>query len=117
MLPLEQVVDHFDRAVSLAIDYVGIGSDYDGVGDTLPIGLKDVSQFPNLIEELYKRGYSRGDIAKILGGNTARVWREVEEYAKNQSIDNWHKSIKEPNLSLLYETLDDEFLFLFTSCL
>ena len=83
---LEQVVDHFDRAVSLAgIDHVGIGSDYDGVGDTLPIGLKDVSQFPNLIEELYKRGYSRSDIAKILGGNTARVWREVEEYAKNQS--------------------------------
>jgi len=83
---LEQVVDHFDRAVSLAgIDHVGIGSDYDGVGDTLPIGLKDVSQFPNLIEELYKRGYSRSDIAKILGGNTARVWREVEVYAKNQS--------------------------------
>lgn len=82
---LEQVVDHFDRAVTLVgVDHVGIGSDYDGVGDTLPINLKDVSDFPNLIDELHSRGYSKNDITKILGGNTARVWREVEEYARNK---------------------------------
>ena len=78
------VVDHIDRAVTLVgIDHVGIGSDYDGVGDTLPNGLKDVSTYPNLIAELQNRGYSTSDIQKILGGNFARVWREVEEYARN----------------------------------
>ena len=76
-------MDHFDRVVSLVgIDHVGIGSDYDGVGDTLPIGLKDVSSYPNLIEGFLERGYSREDIEKILGGNLIRVWKEVEEYAK-----------------------------------
>ena len=78
------VVDHIDRVVALVgIEHVGIGSDYDGVGDTLPKGLKDVSTYPNLIAELQKRGYSTSDIQKILGGNFARVWREVEEYARN----------------------------------
>ena len=67
---LDEVLDHFDRVVSLVgIDHVGIGSDYDGVGDTLPIGLKDVSSYPNLIEGFLERGYSREDIEKILGGN------------------------------------------------
>ena len=59
-------------------DHVGIGSDYDGVGDSLPTGLKDVSAYPNLVAEFLKRGYSETDIAKILGGNLLRVWQEVE---------------------------------------
>ena len=80
---VEQVVDHIDRAVEIAgIDHIGIGSDFDGVGDTLPTGLKDVSYFPNLINEMLKRGYSISDIRKVLGGNTIRVWREVDEYAR-----------------------------------
>ena len=79
---LDEVLDHFDRVVNLVgIDHVGIGSDYDGVGDTLPIGLKDVSSYPSLIEGFLERGYSREDIDKILGGNLIRVWKEVEEYA------------------------------------
>ena len=82
---LSQVLDHIDRAVELAgIDAVGIGSDYDGVGDTLPVGLKDVSTFPNLVQGLLDRGYDEASIAKILGGNTMRVWREVETYAESQ---------------------------------
>ena len=80
---LDEVLDHFDRVVQLVgIDHVGIGSDYDGVGDTLPIGLKDVSTYPALIQGLLERGYSRKDIQKILGGNLIRVWKEVEEYAE-----------------------------------
>lgn len=67
----------------VGIDFVGIGSDYDGVGDTLPNGLKDASSYPNLIAELQNRGYSTTDIQKILGGNFVRVWREVEEYARD----------------------------------
>ena len=80
---LNEVLDHFDRVVqSVGIDHIGIGSDYDGVGDTLPIGLKDVSTYPALIQGLLERGYSRKDIQKILGGNLIRVWKEVEEYAE-----------------------------------
>ncbi len=79
---VEDVVDHIDHVVKLSsIDHVGIGSDYDGVGDTLPEGLKDVSSYPNLIVELLRRDYSEKDIKKILSGNILRVWREVEEYA------------------------------------
>ena len=80
---LDEVLDHFDRVVQLVgIDHIGIGSDYDGVGDTLPVGLKDVSTYPALIQGLLERGYSRKDIQKILGGNLIRVWKEVEEYAE-----------------------------------
>lgn len=79
---LDDVLDHIDRAVRLAgIDHVGIGSDYDGVGDTLPRGLEDVSSYPNLVAGLLRRGYDEREIAKILGGNVMRVWHEVERYA------------------------------------
>ncbi|MBE0366525.1 dipeptidase [Pseudoalteromonas sp. MMG013] len=80
---LEQVLDHIDHVVKLiGIDHVGIGSDYDGVGDSLPIGLKDVSTYPNLVQGLLDRNYTQGQIKKILGGNTLRVWRQAEEYAR-----------------------------------
>jgi membrane dipeptidase len=76
---LDQTLDHFDHVRDLVgVDHVGIGSDYDGVGDSLPISLKDVSSYPNLIEGLLGRGYSEADVKKILGGNLLRVWREVE---------------------------------------
>jgi len=79
---MAQVVDHFDHVIKLTgVDHVGLGSDFDGVGDSLPVGLKDVSQYPNLVAEFLRRGYSEEDIAKILGGNLMRVWSEVEAYA------------------------------------
>jgi len=77
------VVDHIERVVEIAgIEHVGLGSDYDGVGDSLPEGLKDASTYPNLISELLRRGHSEGDIRKILGENVMRVWREVEAYSE-----------------------------------
>ncbi len=80
---LEIVLDHIDHVAKLVgIDYIGIGSDYDGVGDSLPVNLKDVSDFPNLVEGLLERGYSESDIKKILNENVLRVWREVEAVAK-----------------------------------
>ena len=80
---LEKVVDHIDHVVQLAgIDHVGIGTDYDGVGDSLPTGLKDVSSYPNLIFELLKRGYSEEDIEKICSKNVFRVCNRVAEVAK-----------------------------------
>ncbi len=83
---LDDVLDHFDHVVKLAgIDHVGLGSDYDGVGDTLPTGLKDVSSYPNLVAGLLRRGYSEEDIRKVLGENLLRVWAAVEDYAATTS--------------------------------
>lgn len=80
---VEDVADHVDHAVAVAgIDHVGLGSDFDGVGDSLPEGLKDVSTYPNLIEELLRRGYDEGQIAKICGGNALRVMRANEAWAR-----------------------------------
>ena len=82
---LNDVLDHIDRAVEIAgIDAVGIGSDFDGVGDTLPTDLKDVASLPNLIDGLLQRGYSEPGVQKILGGNLMRVWRQIETYARSQ---------------------------------
>lgn len=72
---LGTLVDHIDHIVKLVgDDYVGLGSDYDGVG-FLPRGLEDVSTYPRITEELMKRGYSDRSIKKILGGNVLRVMK------------------------------------------
>jgi membrane dipeptidase len=77
------VAAHIDHVVQLVgVDHVGFGSDFDGVGDTLPYGLKDVSGYPNLIRALLEKGYSDEDIEKICGGNLLRVWSEVERVAQ-----------------------------------
>lgn len=77
--PLESVLVQIDHGVQLlGIDHVGIGSDFDGVGGELADGLRDVSDFPNLVAGLQARGYGDGDIRKILGGNLLRVWTEIE---------------------------------------
>ncbi len=79
------VADHIDHVVKLVgVDHVGFGSDYDGVGDSLPRGLEDASTYPNLIRVLVERGYSDEDIAKMCSGNVLRVWREVEAYAAKE---------------------------------
>ena len=80
---VSDVVDHIDHVVELiGVDHVGLGSDFDGVGDSLPYGLKDVSAYPNLIYQLLNRGYSEADIEKICSGNLLRVWSEVERIAQ-----------------------------------
>lgn len=80
---IQKVADHIDHVVDLVgIDYVAFGSDYDGVGDSLPKGMKDVSTYPNLIKELLKRGYTPEEIEKICYKNTFRVWRKVQEVAQ-----------------------------------
>jgi len=75
---ISDVVANIDHVVKLVgIDYVGLGSDFDGIGDNLPTGLKDVSCYPNLIYELLKKGYAEEDIEKICSGNFLRVWSKV----------------------------------------
>ena len=80
---ISDVVANIDHVVKLVgIDHVGFGSDFDGVGDSLPRGLKDVSCYPNLIHELLQKGYSQDDIRKICSENFLRVWSEVEKKAR-----------------------------------
>ncbi|WP_202842992.1 dipeptidase [Luteimonas saliphila] len=83
--PLSAVLDQIDHGVKLmGVDHVGIGSDFDGVGGELADGLRSVADFPNLVAGLQARGYSDGDIRKVLGENLLRVWREVEAGARRQ---------------------------------
>jgi membrane dipeptidase len=82
------VADHIDHVVELVgIDHVGFGSDFDGLGDSLPHGLQDVSEYPNLIRELLERGYSDDEIRKICSDNILRVWSEVERVARTPQAD------------------------------
>jgi membrane dipeptidase len=78
------VAAHIDHIVKLVgVEYVGLGSDFDGVGDDVPVDLQDVSAYPNLLYELLRKGYSEEELRKICGENTLRVWTEVERVARS----------------------------------
>jgi membrane dipeptidase len=78
---LNDVVEHIDHIRKIAgINAIGIGSDFDGI-ECAPVGLEDVSKFPNLTRALLEKGYSAGDIRKIYGGNFLRVMKAVEKVA------------------------------------
>jgi membrane dipeptidase len=75
------VVDHIDHVVQvIGIDYVGIGTDFDGGGGV--DGCRSASEMKNITIELLRRGYAKKDITKIWGGNIMRVLGKVEEIAK-----------------------------------
>ena len=76
--PLEMLIDHLDYIVKLiGVDHVGMGSDFDGINSS-PQQLDDVTGFPLITGELLKRGYSKKDINKILGGNFIRLLKANE---------------------------------------
>jgi membrane dipeptidase len=62
------------------VDYIGIGGDYDGTS-SLPVGMEDVSAYPDLIVEMLRRGYTDEAVSKIIGRNVLRVMRDVEATA------------------------------------
>ena len=77
--PLSLLIDHLEYIIKLVgVDYVGLGSDFDGV-NSLPAGLEGVEDFPKITEELVKRGYNKKEITKILGGNLLRVFTANEK--------------------------------------
>jgi membrane dipeptidase len=81
---LSAVVAHVEHAREVAgIDHIGIGGDYDGVGE-LPAGLEDVSSYPNLFAALLDRGWSEEDCAKLGGENVLRALAAAEDYAAKQ---------------------------------
>ncbi len=78
---LQQVADHMDHIRRIAgIEVVGIGSDFDGIGE-VPVGLEDVSRYPHLVAELITRGWTDQDIRKALGENLLRVMAKAEQVA------------------------------------
>ena len=76
-----QVADHVEHVRKVAgVDHVGLGADYDG-NDSWPVGLEDVSTYPNLFAELIRRGWSDADLVKLAGGNVLRALRRAEAVA------------------------------------
>jgi membrane dipeptidase len=75
--PMSVLLDHLDYIVKMiGVDHVGLGSDFDGV-NSLPQQLDDVTTYPLITKELLKRGYSKKDIRKILGGDFLRIFKQV----------------------------------------
>jgi membrane dipeptidase len=86
--PLSLLIDHIDYIVKrIGIDHVGLGSDFDGI-NSAPKELKGVEDFPKISKALKKRGYSKSDISKILGGNVLRVFEANEKPANRDPLLN-----------------------------
>ena len=84
---VQDVADHIDHVVRIAgIEYVGLGSDFDGLGRGLPKKLKCAADYPKLIDELHERGYNREQISAVCGGNLMRVWSRVESLAEAENM-------------------------------
>jgi membrane dipeptidase len=79
-----KIIEHIDHAVKIAgVDHVGLGSDFDGAN--MPFGMEDASKLPQITEALLQKGYSEGDVKKILGENTLRVMTEVERVSREMN--------------------------------
>jgi membrane dipeptidase len=76
-----KIIEHIDHAVKVGgIDHVGLGSDFDGAN--MPFGMEDASKLPQITNALLEKGYSEGDVKKILGENTLRLMAEVERASR-----------------------------------
>ncbi len=81
--PFTTLIDHIDHIAKVAgVDHVGLGSDFDGVSGATPEGMNSAADLPKITQALLDRGYSAEDIHKILGGNTLRVFNEVERVSR-----------------------------------
>jgi len=102
--PLSVLIDHIDHIAKVAgVDHVGLGSDFDGIAGQTPEGIDSAADLPKITDALMARGYSAEDCRKILGGNLLRVFREVEQVARElqaesrpritekQPFDKWQK--------------------------
>ncbi|MFZ0771123.1 MAG: dipeptidase [Candidatus Sulfotelmatobacter sp.] len=81
--PFKSLIDHIDHIAKVAgVDHVGLGSDFDGVSGATPQGMDSAADLPKITQALLDRGYSAGDIKKILGGNLLRVFGQVETVSR-----------------------------------
>ncbi|KAL8195103.1 UNVERIFIED_CONTAM: dipeptidase 1 (renal) [Gekko kuhli] len=84
---LAQVADHMDHVKWVAgAEAVGLGGDYDGVG-RVPVGLEDVSKYPDLVAELLRRNWTESEVRGALAGNLLRVFQEVEQVRDKMSLE------------------------------
>lgn len=75
--PFESLIAQFNHAIKTAgADHVGIGSDYDGMGQT-PLGVEDISKLPRVTEGLLQAGHGEATVRKVLGENNMRLFRET----------------------------------------
>ena len=80
------IVDHIDHIKQIAgIDYVGLGSDFDGV-PFLPAGMNGAEDLPLITYEMLRRGYTETEIRKVLGENLLRAMSQMERVAGNRQI-------------------------------
>ncbi|MBS1795688.1 MAG: dipeptidase [Acidobacteria bacterium] len=83
--PYTRIVDHIDYIKKVAgIDYVGIGSDFDGV-PFLPAGMNGMEDLVLVTYEMLKRGYTEQEIRKVLGENFLRAFGKAEQVARAKS--------------------------------
>ena len=96
--PFSELIDQIDHIAKVAgIDHVGLGSDFDGISGQLPQGMDSPADLPKITAALMERGYSAEDCRKILGGNLLRVFREVEQVAKELQAENRPRiTVKQP---------------------
>ena len=86
--PFKSLIDQIDHIAKVAgVDHVGLGSDFDGVSGATPEGMDSAADLPKITQALLDRGYSADDIHKILGGNTLRVFREVERVSRQMQTE------------------------------
>ena len=79
-----KIIEHIDHAVKVAgVEHVGLGSDFDGAN--MPFGMEDATKLPEITEALLRKGYSEGDVKKILGENTLRVLADVEHVSREMN--------------------------------
>jgi len=79
-----KIIEHIDHAVKIGgVEHVGLGSDFDGAN--MPYGMEDASKLPKITGALLRKGYSEGDVRKILGENTLRVMTEVERVSREMN--------------------------------
>jgi membrane dipeptidase len=80
-----KIIEHLDHAVKVAgIDHVGLGSDFDGAN--MPYGMEDATKIPQITEALLRKGYTQGDVRKILGENTLRLMTDVERASRDLNL-------------------------------
>lgn len=80
----DKIIEHIDHAVKVAgVDHVGLGSDFDGAN--MPYGMEDATKLPAISEALLQKGYSEGDVRKILGENTLRLMSDVERVSRESN--------------------------------
>lgn len=103
---ISDFVDHIDYMKNLiGVDHIGIGSDFDGT--TLPVDLKDGSEFYKIEEELKNRNYTEEEIDKILGGNFYRVFKDIENLSNFKRINTLDLKVEILNNKIIIKNLKE----------